>query len=99
MPAVVVRLLETSSVARGCLELLYGVLRSLLNGWKAASTIGARNSTFGCTGGRLRWGEVSAAIWIDWKVAASFWSLSECVWMLRRAGKRLKREIGCWVIF
>ena len=40
---------------------------------------------------------MSAALWIDWKVAVSFWSLSECVWMLRRAGKGLERKFGCWV--
>ena len=99
MPAVVVRLLATSSVARGRLELLCGVLQSLLNGWKVASTIGARNSTFGCTGGRLRWGEVSAALRIDWRVPASFWLLGECVWMLRRAGGGLEKRIGRGLIF
>ena len=47
----------------------------------------------------MRWGEVSAALRIDWKVATSFWMLSECFWIQKRAGGGLEGKIGYWVIF
>ena len=80
MPAVVVRLLEASSVARECLELLRGVLRSSLEGWSEVLKLSGRNDTFGCCRNSWRWGEVYVALWADWKVVVDFWSFGECFW-------------------
>ena len=99
MPAVVVRLLEASSVARECLELLRGVLRSSLEGWSEALQTGAMNGTFGCAEGRLRWGEMYAALWAERKLPVDFWSFGDGVGMLRLVCGGLERELAVGWIF
>ena len=58
-----------------------------------------RNGCFGFTVGRLRWGELYAALRINWKVPASFWLLSEGLWILRRAGGGLEKKMAADRIF
>ena len=59
---------------------------------------GAEFRLSGCCRSCLRWVGLSAALWIDWKVAASFWSLSECSWVLEWGRGSLERDIAeAWI--
>ena len=77
MPAVDVRLLEASAAARDRLESLRGVLWSLLNGWSEASMTGATNGKVGYTAGRLKWGEVPVALWIEQGLPVGSWNFGD----------------------
>ena len=99
MLAVVVRLVEALSAARERLELLRGVLRSLLNGWSEASTTSGRNDDFGCSRGCLRWGMRSVAPQARWRLPADSWMLGECFWKANWVYGGLERKIAVGWIF
>ena len=83
MAARFVRQMEGSPMACDRLEALRVVLRCFLNGWGEALQTGAMNGSFGYTEVSQRWGVVYAALWIEWKLPANFWMLSECEGGLR----------------
>ena len=80
--------------AHGRLELLRGVLRSLLNGWSEASTTSGRNGTFGCTADSRRWGRRFVAPWAEQRLPVNFWCFDECVGRLRLVCGLLEKEMA-----
>ena len=87
-------------MARVSLELLRGVLRSLLNGWSEASTTGGRNDDFECTAGRLRWGRRFVAPWAERRLPVNSWMLGDGVGGLRLVCGGLRKEMaGMWIFW
>ena len=99
MPACFVRLLQRSSTARDCLDLLRGVLQSFPNAWNGVLQTGAINGCFGFTASRWWWGELYAVLWINWRVPTSFWGLGEGLWILGRAVGGLVKKMVADQIF
>ena len=80
-------------------DLLSGVFRSFLGSWNGVLQTDARNGFCGCSAGHQRWGRVSTALWLNWKVPATCWRLGEGSWMSGRAGGGLEKEMAVDRIF
>ena len=98
MPVRSVWLMDGSSMGCDHPDLLSAILQSFLGSWNGASTTGRRNGCFGFTASRLRWRELYAALWFNWRSPASFWGLGEGLWILRRAGGGLEKKMAAGLI-
>ena len=94
-----VRSLRELAAAREGWSRFRMILRSFPDVRTRASKLSRRSDRFGCTAGRLRWGEVPVALWIERGLPVGSWDFSDGFWMVKMIFWRPWEEFGSWSDF